>query len=94
MADAQTQPQTTSEDTDERVRRDALARLLCAHLCDDRRTLDELTLVDRALFGCLLETIGRMRYAIDDAGKSSDRDYRVGWNHALDNVERVLRGEL
>jgi hypothetical protein len=35
--------------TDDTIRRDAIARSLCARLCDERRSIDELRVIDRVL---------------------------------------------
>lgn len=46
----------TKNDT-ERTRREALARSLCARLCDSRRSLDELRVIDWVLEGLELGAV-------------------------------------
>jgi hypothetical protein len=41
--------QRTVVERDDRLRRDAIARVLAARICDDRRTIAELVALDRLL---------------------------------------------
>lgn len=71
--------------------RDALARNLAARICDERRTIDELDRVHRALTyieQCqdLVEFLGRMQYGLEGHGL----EYRKGWNDAIQNVIREI----
>lgn len=55
----------------DRTRRDALARTLCARICDDRRSLDELLVADK-LFARI--ELGADRYGPLDLSKPRDWD--------------------
>lgn len=53
--------------TDDTIRRDAIARSLCTRLCDERRSIDELRVIDWVLEGLELgaESYGPLDIASD-----------------------------
>jgi hypothetical protein len=80
----------------ERTRREALARNLCARICDDHRTIEQLVWLDDVLTAAVRcdadvrVVLERMHFAVDGDCSEPERSYRVGWNHAIDNVTRLL----
>jgi hypothetical protein len=75
--------------------RDALARHLCARICDARRTHDDLKRVENALDtadGTLGEWLGEQQFDETAARTERDAGYRGGWNDAMEHVERRFAG--
>jgi hypothetical protein len=81
------------------TRKAALARNLCARLCDERKGVDVLELVDRVL--CILERDGvadvqlfqrirNDRYS-EDEGSDEDHIKRLWFNRGSKHVEALIR---
>lgn len=89
------EPRARSGTEGERTRREAIARVLCARICDEQRTCDELELlsvvlsqIETAKTTPLLQQLENDRFNLDEDDGSL---YRHGWNHAVYHATALIR---
>jgi hypothetical protein len=85
--------------TNDTTRRDALARSLCARLCDERRSADVLDALDKVLAhfeaedvqpASLLYLLQHDRYSEDEGGEIEIAKRR-SWNAAMQHATSLVR---
>lgn len=95
---------THSNGGSDEVRRDALARSLCARICDERRGVDLLEALDHVLaylereadgeeIPSLLFQLHRDRFN-ENEGDELDRAHRRSWNAAMKHATGIVRAHL